>query len=416
MLKLLKAIYGTKQGGREWYLMIDSYLKSIGFKPNKVDNCFYTLIIGDDYVILLLYVDDIIIAATTEAFEKEYSRKIGTKFKTSYNGKLKEYLNIAIAQNIEERTIHMSQEKYITTFIEQHQIPIDETIDTPLMPNAVIKKFEEENLNESQISYINEYPYKEVIGCLLYVCICTMPMIAYAISVLSKFSNDPSHSACKALTRLAKFVYNKRKVGLTLGGGPPHIVGFSDSDFAGDIVTRRSRSGSINFIANGPICWYSKMQACITNSTMEAEFVALCPAVQNNNYMRNILQNTHIPALQYKYATTIYGDNDASLAVAERPVHHQKTKHIDIKYKYTCEQIDIKNIVVDRVSSEYNISDPFTKNVTPTVFKRHEPTMCGLGNIKRSSKREVTKKNDHIDCPRCAYSLAMQEAAVEEEY
>ena len=149
-----------------------------------------------------------------------------------------------------------------------------------------------------------------------------MPMIAYTISVLSKFSNDPSHSACKALSRLAKFVYNKRKVGLTLGGGPPHIVGFSDSDFAGDILTRRSRSGSINFIANEPICWYSKMQACITNSTMEAEFVALCPAVQNNNYMRNILQNTHIPALQYKYATTIYGDNDASLAVAERPVHH----------------------------------------------------------------------------------------------
>ena len=105
----------------------------------------------------------------------------------------------------------MSQEKYITTFIEQHQIPIDETIDTPLMPNAVIKKFEEENLNESQISYVNEYPYKEVIGCLLYVCICTMPMIAYAINVLSKFSNDPSHFACKALTRLASLYTIKEK-------------------------------------------------------------------------------------------------------------------------------------------------------------------------------------------------------------
>ena len=175
-------------------------------------------------MILLLYVDDIIIAATTKAFEKEYSRKIGTKFKTSYNGKLKEYLNMAIAQNIEERTIHMSQEKYITTFIKQHQIPIDETIDTPLMPNAVIKKFEEENLNESQISYVNEYPYKEVIACLLYVCICTMPIIAYAMSILSKYSNQPSHSSCKALTRLAKFVFKKRKVGLTLGGSPLQVL------------------------------------------------------------------------------------------------------------------------------------------------------------------------------------------------
>ena len=70
VLKLLKAIYGTKQGGREWFLLIDEYFKSIGFKSNKVDNCFYTLIEGNDYVILLLYVDDIILAATTEELEQ----------------------------------------------------------------------------------------------------------------------------------------------------------------------------------------------------------------------------------------------------------------------------------------------------------------------------------------------------------
>ena len=83
-LKLNKALYGTKQASREWYLLIDTYLKSLKFKSNIADACFYSFIEGDNYVLILLYVDDIIIAATTELLQKKYARLLSEKFKVSY--------------------------------------------------------------------------------------------------------------------------------------------------------------------------------------------------------------------------------------------------------------------------------------------------------------------------------------------
>ena len=86
-----KALYGTKQASREWYILIDTYLKSLKFKSNIADACFYSFIDGVNYVLILLYVDDIIIAATTEALQKKYARLLSEKFKLSYNGVLSEY-------------------------------------------------------------------------------------------------------------------------------------------------------------------------------------------------------------------------------------------------------------------------------------------------------------------------------------
>ena len=91
MLKLLKALYGTKQAGREWYIMVNDFLKSMSFKPNQADPCFYSQSFGEDYVLILLYVDDIIIAATTEALKMKNVSMFRKQFKISYSGELTEY-------------------------------------------------------------------------------------------------------------------------------------------------------------------------------------------------------------------------------------------------------------------------------------------------------------------------------------
>jgi hypothetical protein len=78
MLKLLMALYGTKQAGRAWYILFDNFIKTLGFTANKADHCFYTKNINDhDFVLLLLYVDDIIVAATTESLVRQFCHLIG---------------------------------------------------------------------------------------------------------------------------------------------------------------------------------------------------------------------------------------------------------------------------------------------------------------------------------------------------
>jgi hypothetical protein len=109
-LRLLKALYGTKQAGREWYLLIDKFLKAQGFKPNKADHCFYSLIINDvEYVLLLLYVDDVIIAATSKELALRYVNIIGKRFRISYSGELRSYLNIGIEHDRLGKIVYLSR-------------------------------------------------------------------------------------------------------------------------------------------------------------------------------------------------------------------------------------------------------------------------------------------------------------------
>ena len=98
--------------------------------------------------------------------------------------------------------------------------------------------------------------------------------------------------------------------------------------------TRYSRSGHIVFMGNGPVVWYSKMQSLAAQSTMEAEFIAKAPAIQNVNYCRRNLNSAGLPLLSVNFASTNWSDNESARIVASNPVHHQCTKHIALKYQY----------------------------------------------------------------------------------
>ena len=106
--------------------MIDKFLKGLGFVPNKADRCFYTLALNaNNYVLLLLYVDDVIIAATSKELTLRYVLIIGKRFRISFSGELDSYLNIGIKHDRATKTIYLSQEKYIEEMIKQFEIPED---------------------------------------------------------------------------------------------------------------------------------------------------------------------------------------------------------------------------------------------------------------------------------------------------
>ena len=157
-LKLLKALYGTKQAGREWYILFDSFLRGLGFKPNAADHCFYSLIINDhEWVILLLYVDDVIIAATSQKLTLKYVKLIGERFRISFSGQLKSYLNIAIEHDRAGRTVYLSQTRYIEEMIAQFDIPLDASVKTPMKENLKLLATEEESLSPKQSQYVHKW-------------------------------------------------------------------------------------------------------------------------------------------------------------------------------------------------------------------------------------------------------------------
>lgn len=404
-LKLLKALYGTKQAGREWYIMIDKFLKDLGFVPNKADHCFYTLVLNsNDYVLLLLYVDDVIIAATSEELTLRYVQIIGKRFRISFSGELDSYLNIGIKHDRATKTIYLSQEKYIEEMTAQFEIPEDSSVVIPMQENLKLLSTEEENTTPRQLRYVARFPYRKLIGAIIYLNVCTRPAISYAISILAQFNANPTFLACKALVWLAKYLFNTRRDRLALGSGAhnPAITSFCDSDWDGCVNTRYSRSGHITYCGNGPVVWYSRRQTNVAQSSAEAEFIAKAPCCQNSNYVRRVINCAGIPGVKFRLASGLWSDNQSSIAIASNPVFHQRTKHIAIKYQYVNECVANGSVVIKFLRSKDNTADVFTKPVGRLIFLSHYAMVMGWGVVPRVAEVVVTTEEDFLPCPGCA--------------
>jgi hypothetical protein len=246
-----------------------------------------------------------------------------------------------------------------------------------------------------------------LIGAIIYLNVCTRPAISYTISILAQFNVKPTFLACKALLRLAKYLFNTKSDRLALGGGSltPQITSFCDSDWGGCVNTRYSRSGHVTFMGNGPVVWFSKRQTSMAQSSAEAEFMAKAPCVQNSNYCRRVVNCAGIPNVKYRYASGLFSDNESSIAIASNPVFHQRTKHISIKFQYVNENVEIGNVVLQFLKSKDNFADMFTKAVGPNIYLGHYDFVMGGRPIPRVLKMVKTTDQDTLPCPLCCLGL-----------
>jgi hypothetical protein len=181
---------------------------------------------------------------------------------------------------------------------------------------------------------------------------------------------------------------------LTLGGALPIITGYCDSDWASDTMGRKSVSGFIIYLGNSPVCWYSKSQTVVALSSAEAEFMAMTPPSQNIVWIRSMLSQIGWSSLKWKYASTLWSDNQAALAMSQNPVHYQRTKHVAIKYYYIRDLVSYGVIVTDYIRSEDNCADLMTKPLGHNKVEKHKRKCLGHNNVEHSSKKVKTVQSD----------------------
>ncbi|GJR44853.1 hypothetical protein Tco_1312956 [Tanacetum coccineum] len=181
----------------------------------------------------------------------------------------------------------------------------------------------------------------------------------------SKYRENPKTTHLEAVKRIFRYVRGTTHLGLWYpkGTGVETVV-YADSDHAGDYVDRKSTSGVCTFMGCCLTSWFAKKQTALAISTTEAEYVSAGKACQQALWMKQALIDYDIRLDD----VPIMCDNKGAIDLSKNPVQHSRTKHIEIRHHFLRDNVQKGNISIEKVASEDNIADIFTKPLKREVF------------------------------------------------
>ena len=193
----------------------------------------------------------------------------------------------------------------------------------------------------------------------------------------SRYSSNPSQAHINAVRRVFRYLNGTRQRGITLGG-PGVITAFSDSDWAGDVDTRRSTTGFV-ISCGGPIVWHSRQQSTVSLSTSEAEYIAMSECARFIQWIRNILIELRL--VEPEMTIPLYCDNRSAVAQVLHDSISTRVRHVDIKYHFIRSLARSRIILVEWIQSADQRADGLTKALNRVAFQRFLNQLDGLFNL-----------------------------------
>ena len=347
---LNKSLYGLKQSGRNWHTTFTDHIKSIGYKASNVDPCLYTKDVNSDQIIILFWVDDIIIGSANQSLIDKAKQDLHNKFKMDDRGQLQWFLGIDFLR-MNNGHYQMSQERYAEAILRRFNMSNCKPAQTPADKSIHLTKATDDNELD------NNFPYRQAIGSLIYLMTGTRPDLSWIVSKLSQFLDKPTAAHTTAVKRVLRYIQATKSYSLTFTPSNGTLLGYSDSDWGGDIDKRHSTTGYVFTIGeSAPISWKSHKQPVVALSSSEAEYMAMVEATKEALYLRQLLVPLKMTQDQ---PTTLRVDNQSAIALATNTAkHHSRSKHIDIRYHFIRLQTDV---VYAYVETKSNLADIFTK-------------------------------------------------------
>ncbi|GKC81663.1 retrovirus-related pol polyprotein from transposon TNT 1-94, partial [Tanacetum coccineum] len=320
---LKKSFYGLKQSPRQWYKRFDEYMLSNVFKRSRYNSCvYYRSYAPGEYIYLLLYVDDMLIACKSKAEIGSTKSLLKKEFDMKELGEAKKILDNG-------KSVKMSLAGYFKLSLKDYPV------------------------RDCDVERMSKVPYENTVGSLMYLMVCMRPDIAYV---------------------------GTTNVGLVYGtnrGNHMDVTGFVDSDYAKDPDKGRSIT-SYAFLVQGCVV---SLQHMVALSTTKSEYMALTEAVNEAIWLRGLLEEL---GLELNTVAVNY-DNQGAIYFSWNHVFHERTKHINVRYHFIREVLEANTVKVLKVGTEHNVADALTK-VVPGLKLQHCLELLNVGSQEKKKK------------------------------
>ena len=388
---LLKSLYGLKQSARRWNKTFDKFAQQFNLLPSIADPCVYysndTTHPDKVETILGIFVDDGLLCSTNAQKLEDILHYLDNVFKIT-RGDMGYYIGLEVYQSPSIGVTFLHQHRYIQHTLQRFGMANSYSVSTPADPNVNLSSIPD----PSESTEVLQVPYKEAIGCLMFISHLTRPDITYAVNHAAKFCEKPRHIHWTAVKRILRYLRGTPDVGLIYQRqtSVPQLTGFCDADYAGDLDTRRSRSGYVFKFGSGIIAWSSQGQKCTAQSTTEAEYIAACMATKEAIWLRRLLHSIGYPQ---HVPTPLFGDNQSAIRLVKNPEYHKRTKHIDIQYHFIREKFEHGEIDISYISTDLQLADILTKALPRDKFERFRSQlpMTSLKDVQAMSDTHSAK-------------------------
>jgi hypothetical protein len=255
VLKLNKALYGLRQAPRAWYAKLHDSLTSLGFVRSPSEHAVYRRGDSSSYLLVGVYVDDLIITGTDTQAVLDFKEQMKQLFRMSDLGLLSYYLGIEVVQA--HGQITLCQKNYVEKILEIAGMSNCNSSRIPMECRLKLRKKDDAERADKTL-------YRSVIGSLRYL-VNTRPDIALAVGIASRFMEDPTATHWALVKQILRYVQGTSSHGCKYrrGEGEPVLLGYTDSDHAGDLDDRKSTSGVLFFLGNNIVSWSSQKQSVV---------------------------------------------------------------------------------------------------------------------------------------------------------
>ncbi|KAK4397129.1 Retrovirus-related Pol polyprotein from transposon RE1 [Sesamum angolense] len=354
--KLKRSLYGLKQASRQWNQEFTSKIASFGFIQSKHDYCLFTKHSGSDFLVLLLYVDDILLAGSSTDMITEVNVFLDKLFTIKDLGTAKYFLGLEIARS--SQGIIVTQATYTKDIVLDVGLEHARSTTTPLPPGIKFSCDAGARLNSPE-------SYRRLVGRLLYLNF-TRPDISHATQQLSQFLQSPCQQHWDAALHLVRYLKGSLNKGLFYSAHSPlTLKAYSDVDWASCVDSLRSLTSYCIFLGGSLVSWKTKKQNTVSRSTVEAEYRSMGITVCELAWIVYLLRDFGV---QIPTPILFLCDSQAVLHIVANPVFHERTKHLEIDCHLVRDKFRERLIAPSHVSSRDQLADIFTKPLVVPLF------------------------------------------------